>query len=129
MQELIDIAKMYNIIEAKLKHTDRSVSVRELNEMVELANEKPLRIRDALKQLHKAGKVRKVPYSSAVDRRERTGYEWNNKTHVSPELVKAIQAKSTPRVDVDDDIRIKVNEDHSVTIITKAIRITIEVPT
>lgn len=129
MQEIIDIAKMYNIISAKIQHSPMPVSARELGEMVELANEKSIRIRDALKQLHKVGKIRRVPISSVVDRRERVGYEWNNKVHVTPELVKAIQARSTPRVDADDDIRIKVNEDHSVTIITKAIRITIEVPT
>jgi hypothetical protein len=128
MNPFIDIAKLYNIISAKIQHSQLPVTARELNEMVELADEKSIRIRDALKQLHKAGRIIKVPVSSLVDRRERVGYQWNNKTHISPELVKAIQSESTPKVAEPDDIRINVNEDHSITIITKSIRITVEVP-
>ena len=126
MNSLIDIAKMYNIILAKIQHSPLPVTVRELNEMVELAHEAPLRIRDSLKQLHKTGKIIKVPVSSLVDKRERVGYQWNNKTHLSAGLVAAIRSAVKPKD--ADDIRIKVNEDHSITIITKSIRITIEVP-
>lgn len=126
MNSLIDIAKMYNIILAKIQHSPLPVTVRELNEMVELAHEAPLRIRDSLKQLHKTGKIIKVPVSSLVDKRERVGYQWNNKTHLSAGLVAAIQGAAKPKE--SDDLRIKVNEDHSITIITKSIRITIEVP-
>ena len=130
MNPFIDIAKLYNIISAKIQHSQLPVSARELCEMVELADEKSIRVRDALKQLHKTGKIRKVPISSIVDKRERVGYEWNNKTHVSPELVKAIQMQSTPKAaEPVDNLRIKVNADHSITIITKTIRITVEVPT
>lgn len=124
MNSLIDIAKMYNIILAKIQHSPLPVTVRELNEMVELAHEAPLRIRDSLKQLHKTGKIIKVPVSSLVDKRERVGYQWNNKTHTTASA--AMLAQTKPKV--MDDLRIKVNDDHSVTIITKAIRITIEVP-
>jgi hypothetical protein len=126
MNELVDIAKMYNIISAKIQHSQLPVTARELGEMVELANEKSIRIRDALKQLHKTGKIIKVPVSTLVDRRERVGYQWNNKTHVPANLVAAIQGLAKPKE--ADDIRIKVNEDHSITIITKSIRITVEVP-
>jgi len=128
MSQFIDIAKMYNIITAKLKHSPIAVSLLDFHDMVELANEKELRIRDCLKQLHKKGLVRKVPISQDSGR-SRIGYEWcGNRIHVPVALVKAIQA--APPVDQpEDDIRIKVNADHSVTIITKAIRITIEVPT
>jgi hypothetical protein len=126
MNPFIDIAKLYNIISAKIQHSQLPVTARELNEMVELADEKSIRIRDALKQLHKAGKILKVPVSSLVDRRERVGYQWNNKTHVSAGLVAAVQNLAKPKE--SDDIRIKVNEDHSITIITKSIRITVEVP-
>lgn len=134
MYQMIEIAKMYNIITAKLKHSPVAVSLRVFSEMVELANEKPVRIRDCLKQLHKKGVVRKVPISTSIDLRERVGYEWvGNKFHVPIGLVKAIQElpnqNSTKTAEQADDIRIKVNVDHSVTIITKAIRITIEVPT
>lgn len=124
MNTFIDIAKMYNIITAKLQHTPRALSMREFCEMVELSNEKPVRIRDCLKQLHKQGKIRKVPYSSAVDKRERVGYEWVT-AHAH-----AMQYGSPcpPAVKPADDLRIKVNDDHSITITTKAIRITIEVP-
>jgi hypothetical protein len=128
MNQFIDIAKLYNIISAKIQHSQLPVTARELNEMVELADEKSIRIRDALKQLHRTGRIIKVPVSSLVDRRERVGYQWNNKPHISPELVKAIQSESTPKAAEPDDIRIKVNEDHSITIITKSIRITVEVP-
>jgi hypothetical protein len=126
MNELVDIAKMYNIISAKIQHSPLPVTARELGEMVELANEKSIRIRDALKQLHKTGKIIKVPVSTLVDRRERVGYQWNNKTHVPANLAAAIQGLAKPKE--ADDIRIKVNEDHSITIITKSIRITVEVP-
>lgn len=134
MSQITDIAKMYNIITAKLKHSQLPVSLREFSEMVDLAGEKPIRIRDCLKQLHKKGMVRKVPISTSIDLRERVGYEWaGNKFHVPIGLVKAIQEmpnqNSTKTTEQADDIRIKVNVDHSVTIITKAIRITIEVPT
>lgn len=133
MSQITDIAKMYNIITAKLKHSSLPVSLREFSEMVDLAGEKPIRIRDCLKQLHKKGMVRKVPISTSIDLRERVGYEWaGNKFHVPIGLVKAIQElpnqNSTKIAEQADDIRIKVNADHSVTIITKAIRITIEVP-
>jgi hypothetical protein len=126
---MIEIAKMYNIITAKLKHTPLPVSLREFSQMVELAQEQPVRIRDCLKQLHKKNVVRKVPISNNIDMRERVGYEWVGRTPQSD--AKIIQALITPKpiVKTEDDIRIKVNADHSVTIITKAIRITIEVPT
>ena len=128
MNQFIDIAKLQNIIIAKIKHSQLPVSVRELGEMVELADEKSIRIRDTLKQLHKKGMIRRVPINSIVDKRERVGYEWAAKVHHVPvDLVKSIQ-KAQPVDQSTDDIRIKVNEDHSVTIITKAIRITIEVP-
>jgi hypothetical protein len=129
MSQIIEIAKMYNIITAKLKHTPLPVSLREFSQMVELAQEQPVRIRDCLKQLHKKGMVRKVPISNNIDMRERVGYEWVGRTPQSD--AKIIQALITPKpiVKTEDDIRIKVNSDHSVTIITKAIRITIEVPT
>ena len=126
MNELVDIAKMYNIISAKIQHSPLPVTARELGEMVELANEKSIRIRDALKQLHKTGKIIKVPVSTLVDRRERVGYQWNNKTHVPANLVAAIQGLAKPKE--VDDLRIKINEDHSITITTPKIKITIEVP-
>lgn len=128
MSQFIEIAKMYNIITNKLKHSPIAVSLMDFHDMVELANEKEVRIRDCLKQLHKKGLVRTVPIVQ-VSGRSRVGYEWvGSKVHVPVELVKAIQA-APPVVQPTDDIRIKVNTDHSVTIITKAIRITIEVPT
>ena len=128
MSQFIEVAKMYNIITNKLKHSPVAVSLLDFHDMVELAHEKEVRIRDCLKQLHKKGLVRKVPISQDSGR-SRIGYEWcGNRIHVPVALVKAIQA--APPVDQPtDDIRIKVNADHSVTIITKAIRITIEVPT
>ena len=128
MYQMIEIAKMYNIITAKLKHSPVAVSLLDFHDMVELTNEKELRIRDCLKQLHKKGLVRKVPISQDSGR-SRIGYEWCGRTHQSD--AKIIQALLVPKptVKTEDDIRIKVNADHSVTIITKAIRITIEVPT
>ena len=135
MSQIIEIAKMYNIITAKLKHAQLPVSLREFSQMVELAQEQPERIRDCLKQLHKKGMVRKVPISNNIDMRERVGYEWCGASGMAARTpqsdAKIIQALITPKptVKTEDDIRIKVNSDHSVTIITKAIRITIEVPT
>lgn len=138
MSQIIEIAKMYNIITAKLKHSPVAVSLRVFSEMVELANEKPVRIRDCLKQLHKKGIVRKVPISTSIDLRERVGYEWvghagmaARSQHAEATLSQIIAKTPIVRIDEQptDNIRIKVNVDHSVTIITKAIRITIEVPT
>lgn len=128
MNQLIEVAKLYNILTAKLKHSPVAVSLLDFHDMVELANEKEVRIRDCLKQLHKKGMVRKVPISQDSGR-SRIGYEWCGRTPQSD--AKIIQALLVPKpiVKTEDDIRIKVNADHSVTIITKAIRITIEVPT
>lgn len=128
MNQFIDIAKMYNILTNKLKHSPVAVSLLDLHDMVELSNETQVRIRDCLKQLHKKGLVRKVPISQDSGR-SRIGYEWCGRTPQSD--AKIIQALLVPKpiVKTEDDIRIKVNADHSVTIITKAIRITIEVPT
>lgn len=134
MSQFIEVAKMYNIITAKLKHSPVAVSLLDFHDMVELANEKEVRIRDCLKQLHKKGLVRKVPISQDSGR-SRIGYEWCGVSGMAARTpqsdAKIIQALVTPMpiVKTEDDIRIKVNADHSVTIITKAIRITIEVPT
>lgn len=132
MSQIIEIAKMYNIITAKLKHAQLPVSLREFSQMVELAQEQPVRIRDCLKQLHKKGVVRKVPISNNIDMRERVGYEWVGAAGMTARSQHTEAAPPTHIVRTDeqstDDIRIKVNVDHSVTIITKAIRITIEVP-
>jgi hypothetical protein len=130
MYQMIEIAKMYNIITAKLKHSPVAVSLLDFHDMVELTNEKELRIRDCLKQLHKKGLVRKVPISQDSGR-SRIGYEWCGRTPQSDAKIiqNLITPKFVPTVKTEDDIRIKVNADHSVTIITKAIRITIEVPT
>lgn len=133
MSQFIEVAKMYNIITNKLKHSPVAVSLLDFHDMVELANEKEIRIRDCLKQLHKKGLVRKVPISQDSGR-SRIGYEWcGNKAQPTykENIARTIDTinNSTPIVKTEDDIRIKVNADHSVTIITKAIRITIEVPT
>ena len=164
MSQIIDIAKMYNIITAKLKHTQVPISIHDFRSMVELTNETEIRIRDCLKQLHKKGLVRKVPIVQN-NGRERVGYEWASlscKLLVQPEVTraKAIReanfsyastsnggsggsgktlaiAEQTPALSPGttlktdkplDDMRIKINPDQSVTIITKTIRITIEVP-
>ena len=134
MNQLIEVAKLYNILTAKLKHSPVAVSLLDFHDMVELANEKEVRIRDCLKQLHKKGLVRKVPISQDSGR-SRIGYEWVGHAGMAARTpqsdAKIIQALVTPKpiVKTEDDIRIKVNAGHSVTIITKAIRITIEVPT
>ena len=134
MIQMIEVAKMYNIITAKLKHSQVAVSILDLHDMVELANESQVRIRDCLKQLHKKGVVRRVPIS-LDNGRSRIGYEWCGVSGMAARTPQS-DAKTTlallapkPIVRSEDDIRIKVNADHSVTIITKAIRITIEVPT
>ena len=134
MIQMIEVAKMYNIITAKLKHSQVAVSILDLHDMVELANESQVRIRDCLKQLHKKGVVRRVPISQD-NGRSRIGYEWCGVSGMAARTpqsdAKIIQSLIAPKpiVRSEDDIRIKVNADHSVTIITKAIRITIEVPT
>lgn len=132
MNQFVTIAKMYNILTNKLKHSPVAVSLLDFHDMVELANEKEVRLRDCLKQLHKKGLVRKVPISQDSGR-SRMGYEWvSNKTQPSykENIAHTIDIinKSTPIEQPADDIRIKVNADHSVTIITKTIRITVEVP-
>jgi hypothetical protein len=140
MNQIIEIAKMYNIITNKVKHSSLPVTIRELNEMVELADEKAVRIRDCLKQLHKKGLIRKVPIATIVDGRERVGYEWYTSRYTFAYSTNAphgdegndihsLRAKdNVPPPEPVDDIRIKINVDHSVTIVTKTIRITVEVP-
>lgn len=55
MSQLIDIAKLYNIISNKIQYSQLPVTARECCEMVELAGETEVRIRDCLKQLYKMG--------------------------------------------------------------------------
>lgn len=131
MYQMIAIAKLYNIITSKLMHTQVPMSIANFHDMVELAGETEVRIRDCLKQLHKKGMVRRVPIP-AISGKNRVGYEWtDSKRHKSTEpgevKVIALGKLAPPPLQLEDHVRIKVNKDHSVTLILRSIRITIEV--
>jgi len=124
---LIEIAKLYNIISAKLQHAPYALSIRELNETPDLSSESNVRIRDALKQLHKKGVIRKVPVSS-LSGKDKVGYEWVKAGLKDGDVIIGQPVTLVKPVVPSEDIRIKVNADQSITIITRSIRITVEVP-
>ena len=124
---LITIAKLYNIITAKLQFAPYALSLSNICECPDLSGESQVRIRDAVKSLHKKGLVRRVPIS-VLGGRDRVGYEWIKTGMKDGEILVGPAVTLAKPVEVQQDIRIKVNADHSVTIITRSIRITVEVP-
>ena len=124
---LIDIAKLYNIITAKLQHAPYALSLSNICECPDLSGEAQVRVRDAVKSLHKRGLVRRVPIT-VLGGRDRVGYEWVKTGMKDGGIIVGQPVTLAKPTEVAQDIRIKVNPDHSVTIITRSIRITVEVP-
>ncbi len=124
---IITIAKLYNIITARLQHAPYALSIRELNETPDLSSESNIRIRDAVKQLHKKGIIRKVP-NSTLNKKDKVGYEWIKTGMKDGDVIVGQPVTLIKPVVPSEDIRIKVNADQSITIITRSIRITVEVP-
>jgi hypothetical protein len=117
----MEAAKVANIVEAKMKHSTMPLSLRMVHECVDLSGATETQVKWALRSLCEKGKVRKVPISYPGNN-DRVGFEW---------LATALTPKPSmppPIKKVLDEVRLKINDDHSVTITTPKIRVTIEVP-
>lgn len=124
MGTLTESARVYNIVTAKLQHATHALTLNEVLECPDLKGVDMWRIRDCVRSLHKSGKVRKLTVSTP-NPRERVGYEWRKPGDTVKE---EIEGRSAKREVTQEDLRIRVNQDRSVTIITSKIKITIEVP-
>lgn len=108
-----------NTIESKVRRASSPVTITWLLSCPDLHGSSYASIRSSLEGLRKKGAIIRVPYSDPLGSRDRYGYQW------SQEIPK-IQAD--PKGIIEDDLKIKVNDDSSITIVTNKIRITIEVP-
>ena len=132
LQPLIDAARIQNLLIEKMPQLERPLSIRELLDCPQFAGASYLQMRDSLKQLHKHGKVRRVPSTSKY-LRDRAAFEWIVDKSMVTDFLRGTSAPIQPKftaapISPVQDLRIKVNEDASITIITSHIRITIEVP-
>jgi hypothetical protein len=135
MNVLADIAKVYNILEAKLQHSRVPLSLNMLCGCPDLAGFKPTQIRDCLRHMVKKGKVSRVPI---FEGRDRVGYIWG-KTEAPETVTKPAEKEKESRfvfnpvnkfnpVDKQEEVRLRINPDKSITILTAKFKVTIEVP-
>lgn len=122
MEALTDIARVYNILEAKLEHSSVPLSLKDFCDMAELAGHKETQVRDCLRSLVSKGKAYRTPIFRG---RDRIGY-----TRCEEQPVPGFTAPSKKPVEVKpkEEIRLRVNPDKTVTIVTTHFNITIEVP-
>jgi hypothetical protein len=120
MEAIIETAKIENIVRAKLQHSPAPISLGILMECPDLRGAAEHRIKNQLSILRREGKIRVVPMKFP-GRADRVGYEWIKAGEAKPEMPKPVQK-------LIDEVRLKINDDHSITITTPKIRVTIEVP-
>jgi hypothetical protein len=120
MEAIIETAKVENIVKAKLQHSLAPLSMGIIMECPDLKGVAQHRIKHQIDMLKREGKVRTIPMIFP-GRTDRVGYEWVKSGDAKPELPKPVQK-------LVDEVRLKINDDHSITITTPKIRVTIEVP-
>jgi hypothetical protein len=121
MEAVIHISKVENIVVAKLQHSRVPLSIGMIQECPDLKDAKFEQIRDLLRRMKERGQVRAVPVVNP-GRKDRIGYEYvHGQTIARPPLPEPVKK-------ILDEVRLKINDDHSVTITTPKIRVTIEVP-
>ena len=129
MSQIRDIMKVHNIIDNKLKHAPVALSVKDFLDMADLSGEAPQRIRQILNDKKN---VSKVPHFNPLHKKEKWAYILTSKLPKRSESVETEEALPIPTavsdvVDLDKrDIRVRINPDRSVTLITGKLRITIE---
>jgi hypothetical protein len=119
MEALKDTAKTYNVIEARLQHTTSPMSLNDFCDMPELADVKTTQVRDCLRHLVKLGKAHKTPIFVG---RDRVGYLWGKGQPTVETPVKSMPALK------QEEVRLRINPDKSISILTSKFKITIEVP-
>jgi hypothetical protein len=119
MEALIETAKIYNILEARLQHSKVPQSTNMLIQIPDLAGVKWHRVRDCLKHLVSQGKVSRVPIFGT---REKIGFIWGKEAAPYTPTV-----KSTVKTD-QEEVRLRINPDKSITIFTTKFKVIIEVP-
>jgi len=121
MEAVIHISKVENIVTAKLQHSRMPLSIGMIQQCPDLNDAKFEQIRDLLRRMKERGQVRTVPVNNPGTR-DRIGYEWiHDQASPRPSLPPPVKA-------LLDEVRLKINDDHSITITTPKIRVTIEVP-
>jgi hypothetical protein len=120
MEAIIETAKIENIVKAKLQHSPSPLSMGLIMECPDLRGVTQHRIKHQIDVLKRDGKVRVIPMTFP-GRSDRVGYEWVKQGDAKPDLPKPVQK-------LIDEVRLKINDDHSITITTPKIRVTIEVP-
>jgi hypothetical protein len=120
MEAVIHISKVENIVTAKLQHSRIPLSIGMIQQCPDLKDAKFEQIRDLLRRMKERGQVRAVPVSNPGTK-DRIGYEWIADGQTRPHLPPPVKA-------LLDEVRLKINDDHSITITTPKIRVTIEVP-
>ncbi len=128
MSQIKDQATIVGRVHARLKDAAGPMTIRQLAESLLCGT---AAVQYAAKVLHTRGIARKVPYRPTDGRgSERFGWEYIRPVNMfdaanpSKEVDNLLAAFAKPV----EDIRIKVNEDKTITIVTGKIRITIEVP-
>lgn len=132
MTVLMEAAKIYRIIEAKLQHSPVAVPPSEFKGMTELVGAKETQIRDCLRSLHARGLVVKVPYFGK-SRHEKIAFQWAHPDGDLPGTIVALKKVTAAQAGIavgpaKRKLDIRVNEDGSLGIMTKDFDITIRVP-
>lgn len=132
MSQIRDVIKVYNVIETQLKAAKgQPLTVNDFLLNPDLKGEERYRILDCLKQLHNKKLVYKVPVHNLHNKKEKVGYIWKESATPETSVIEPAKIevpKTQKEKQVPEDLRIKINDDKSITIITEKIRITIEVP-
>jgi len=115
----MEAAKVYNVLEAKLKHAKVPLSIKLIKECPDLKNSKEHQVRDCLRNMTKRGLISRVPI---FEGRDRVGYKWGGDTQ--PDPVNAPKKAGAKQ----EEVRLRINPDKSITILTTKFKVTIEVP-
>lgn len=119
--QIKDAATIVGRVHARLKDAAGPMTVRQLSESLGVGR---AAVQYAAKALNARGIARKVPYRPLDGvGSERHGWEYAGLRAVNTSPTIPVE-----KLEEKQDLRVKVNEDHSVTIITAKVRITIELP-
>jgi hypothetical protein len=118
MNGLMETAKIYNVLEAKIKHTPVPISFHGLTQCPDLSTATKAQIRECLKGLVKRGTVSRVPIFGGPDR---YGYVFGKTEPVNGPV-------NAPRPRQQEEVRLRINPDKSITVFTTKFKVTIEVP-
>jgi hypothetical protein len=118
MEAIFEVAKVYNILEAKLKHSKVPLSLSTIMLCPDLKGAKPTQVRDCMRGLVSRNLAHRCPI---FEGRDRVGFMWGAPPK-APNIPLPTPTKSV------EEVRLRINPDKSVTILTSKFKVTIEVP-